>query len=182
MYRYDQTPFCGYPWQTLLAIAPLPSSIDLHDVWHIETPHDSPFTHVVIRDDPRGFDSPIYRASSLLDAKTLLDYLRRNSQVNFAIQEPDPEGNWQVWEYHDDDRLCVGNYPFRSSTVAYACSLTDDGTKTIRVSSANSSDDREYLVQNGRVVSVTERKAEQVHAPKPGLRCFTNGDFTFPAR
>lgn len=163
-------PFDGYPWQTLRAIEPLPSSIDLHDVWYIETPHDSPVTHVVIRDDPRGFDSAIYRASSLLDANTLLEYLGCNSQTHYAIQEPDPNGNWQVWEHYDDRRLCIGNYPCRSSTVALACELTRDGNKTIRVSSSSSPDLREYLVADGRVVSVSERKAEQSDAPESASR------------
>ncbi|KLU05194.1 hypothetical protein RISK_002770 [Rhodopirellula islandica] len=159
-------PLDGYPWETLRAIEQLPNSIDLHDVWHIETPDDSTVTHVVIREDPRGFDSPVYRASSKLDANSLLDYLRCDSQVHYAVQKPDPDGNWQVWEHHDDGRLCIGNYPNRSSSVALACNLTRDGSKTIRVSSSNSPDLREYLVADGRVVSVSERKAEQCDEPK----------------
>ena len=70
-------------------------------------------------------------------------------------------GNWQVVHHRDVGPIQIGNYPDRASTVAYACRLTAKEYGRIRVLSGSGPDDREYFVENGRVIKIAKREPDR---------------------
>ena len=159
------TPFPNdddYDWSTLVSLGALIEFCDVHHVAFIESRAVSP-THSVYYFDDRGFDVPVYDASSIEESESLVAWMesfRIDGHYYSGIVEA--EADWRIVECNPHSTAVLGRYSSRSASIDVACRMSMNSQHVLFVVNESPEGDlRPVEVANGRVI-VGEKKGTQL--------------------
>lgn len=105
-------------WVVLLELQALPKSIIITRPLFIESRNAHPKC-VVYRPESQGWNTPIYKAASLIEADNLLTFMQQDTWNDRCfIGDPEPAGKWVIIQ---GDRVMVGYGSELHAALRFAC-------------------------------------------------------------
>ena len=150
------TPFADshpgrYDWQIIREFEELLTCIGAKTIRWVDSKNRSPEC-MVSRDDSRGFESPVYDASSEHDAAELVSYLSdTRPDDRYVIVPPETQCDWLVYRLsRSGTKVQAAKYPQRLMALQYALAKSLEEENLFLVQSQQRDvDQRNYEVKNG---------------------------------
>ena len=136
-------------WRMVLEFYRLPTSVYSTRPYFIDSRSRS-LDYVVFRPDPRGWDTPIYRAASAQEAENFLSFLNTDNWNDGCFIGQEEGGAWGVFVMNGSVERQIAGYPSLSETLGWACGISrTDLEITVRKAHDTNSKKR-YRITDGR--------------------------------